>query len=386
VSSQVSALYDPWGRSLLQALRRMWLLPLILGLLGGIAGAYVGNAAQPSAEALVRVQAGAVDGQSMTRAVETAAQELDTAQVYGAAVKGTGVSAVDLRARTEIAPVTDSQVLSVTVTAPSIRQAVEETDAIVNAGIKQGSDRRQDELDQITEETRSLISKSKLSNSAAERARVASLGDALATSQAQLIANTRQLTLLSPAASSSTIPNPALLGAMGLVGGALLGLGLAMLLGNRRGTVKSAGELRRLYPHVPIIEQDELGSLLDMENATTSTWVVGGFDREPEHLQPVVEALTFHLSSAGMDVRSNENLSVLHQRRGSRTVATDQVAIVATQVNQAIVRSVEREQEAALLLVVLPQHTRHEWLDQYAAIFGDHTYLVVGELQPDWKW
>jgi hypothetical protein len=67
-------------------------------------------------------------------------------------------------------------------------------------------------------------------------------------------------------------------------------------------------------------------------------------------------------------------------------VATDQVAIVATQVNQAIVRSVEREQEAALLLVVLPQHTRHEWLDQYAAIFGDHTYLVVGELQPNWKW
>jgi hypothetical protein len=105
-----------------------------------------------------------------------------------------------------------------------------------------------------------------------------------------------------------------------------------------------------------------------------------------EQLQPVIDQLAGHLSTSGLNVGFSESLAVLRERRGSRRVATDEVTIVATAVNQAIVRSVERDQEASLLLVVQPQQTRHEWLDQYAAIFGDHTYLVVAHQQPYWKW
>lgn len=384
--TQVNALYDPWGRSLWQAIRRMWLLPLLLGLLGAVAGGYAGNAAQPSAEALVRVAATSDDSTAMDRAVETAAQELDTAQIFATAAEQAGGTGADLRQRTQIAPATDSQVLTITVTAPSLDQAVAEADALVAAGVEQANDRRDSELEQLTEETRDLISSSKLSDASAERARVASLGDALAASQAQLIANARQLTLLAPATSSSETPSPVLLAALGLVGGGLAGLALALVAGARRGRVRSAKELRRLYPHVPVLEQHELGSLVNMEVATTSTWVVGGFDQSGEELQPVIDQLSQHLHAANLQVEFSDSLSVLRERRGSRRASSNEVTVVATPMNQAIVRSVERDPEASLLLVVQPEQTRNEWLDQYAAIFGEHTYFVVTHQPPNWKW
>ena len=386
VQSQVNTLYDPWGRSLWRAVRRLWVLPLLLAILGAGAGAWAGDAAQPSAEALVRVDTVADDSEAMSRAVQTVVQELDTAPVFAAAAEQTGGTGTELRQRTQIAPATDSQVLTITVTAPSIEQAVKETDAIVAVAIDQGNDQRNRELAQITQETRELIAESKLTDRDAERARVASLGDALAASQANLLANSRQLSVLSPAAQSGVTPSPVLLAALGVVGGTMAGLALALFAGARRGRVKSARELRRLYPHLPVLEQQDLGSLVSMESATTSTWVVGGFEQTIDDLHPVIEQLSQHLGASNLRVEHTQTLSVLRERKGSRRATSDEVSVVATTVNQAVIRGVERDPEAALLLVIQLEQTRNEWLDQFAAACGDHTYLLVADTPPNWKW
>jgi hypothetical protein len=36
--------------------------------------------------------------------------------------------------------------------------------------------------------------------------------------------------------------------------------------------------------------------------------------------------------------------------------------------------------------VIQLEQTRNEWLDQFAAACGDHTYLLVADTPPNWKW
>ena len=73
----------------------------------------------------------------------------------------------------------------------------------------------------------------------AEGARLSRLGDELAARQAAVLANGQQLSLLQEAEPARLVPATPILVVMGGLVGILLGLGLAQLLGVRRGTVQS---------------------------------------------------------------------------------------------------------------------------------------------------
>ena len=73
---------DPWGRSVFHAVRRWAFIPLVLAILGAVAGGLVGMGARPSAEALVSVRSTAVDGAGLERAAESAALAMSTRPLF----------------------------------------------------------------------------------------------------------------------------------------------------------------------------------------------------------------------------------------------------------------------------------------------------------------
>lgn len=376
-AAQIGALYDPWGRSLLNTLRRWWILPALLAALGATAGGVVGATAMPVADTSLRVQASILDGQAMQRLVETAVLELESAQVFDAAAEETGSSTIDLRRRTQVAAVPDSQVLVITVTASSASQAISEADALSNAAVDAAESREQAELNRVTKETKKLIVRDDLKNSDAERARVARLGDALANNQSDLVEGTGRLERLEPAELSRNSSDAWLLLVMGLVGGALAGSAVALLLGARRGKVRSENELRRLYPHVPVVGTDELDTVVDMESATASRIVVSGLSRSVDRLQPLTKAVANRLTVGGVEVSLADHPSVLRLPSEVRDASRARLSVLPIRLNRAVLRAIDRDLGTVVLIAVEPGVTRIEQLDEFASDFGERTYLVV---------
>lgn len=385
---------DLWARSLLNAVRRWFFLPFALGLIGAVLGGSAGMAAQPSSESLLGVQSTETDGAGLQRLVESAVQELNTTEIYATAAKASGVDADSLRQRTRIAAVPDSQILSVTVTAPTAGQAAAESRAISDAGVQASQDRTKAELKRLTDATLKLMSDpaSRATDDRAERARVARLGDELAANQSALVRGSNQLTLLQSGEATSTVASPLLLAGMGLVGGVLLGLALALLLGARRGKIQSTRELHQLYPQFPVLNLAEVPSVISIEAGAISTVIVAGVQRSPEKLQVVTDAVRDGLRLAGREVQLvNEHQSAVltpmrlnGSARYARDSTTQDVSVLSTSLNSAVVRRVRRDPGTLLLITVEPRNTRWKWLGGYLSDLDERTYLLVQRESSKW--
>lgn len=378
VAAQVNTLYDPWGRSLFLTLRRWWILPVVCAVLAAIAGLVIGSMAMPSARSTVRVQSAAMDGQGMQRTVETAVKVLESSAVFEDAADETGAVSTELRRRTEIAPAVDSMVIEIVVSAPTEEQALDEADAVADAGVRIVAERLDDEVARMSEETKKLIEDGELDNDNAERSRVARLGDALADSQSLVVSGSDRLDKLEDAVSTTTVSSAPLLAVMGLIGGGLTGAAAALLIGGRRGKVRSGADLRRLYPHVPVIATDELPEILRIEAASRSTFLIGGFGTVAD-LEPVATSVVSHLSDTGEDVRIVDTAAVMRAREARRQAPDGVISVVPTRLNGAVMRAVDRDDDTVLIIVVQERRTRIEQIDQFAARLGDTSYLVVCE-------
>ena len=213
--STAAAPLDPWGRSVVYAVRRWVFIPILLAALGAVTGGLVGTAARPSAEALVSVRSTALDGAGLERAAESAALAIGRRSLFKVAGEKAGADPDDLRSRTKVGVKPGTQIISVTVTAGTSEQAVGEATAVAVAAVQLGSAGIPDELDQVTEEVRKLIRGHALANPDAERARLARLGDELATRQGGVLANGQQLTLLQEAEPARLVPATPVLVTMG---------------------------------------------------------------------------------------------------------------------------------------------------------------------------
>ena len=150
----------PWSQTAIPAARRWIVLPLALALLGGAAGYVAATSSPASAEALLLVRTDAFDNTSQQLAAENAAVELDTLEVFTAAAKKTGGDPRDLKSRTEIAAVPNSQTVSLSVTAATQEQAVADASAVFDAALAAGPSRTPEALEQMTKATRDLIESS----------------------------------------------------------------------------------------------------------------------------------------------------------------------------------------------------------------------------------
>ena len=379
MTTAVTTPRSPWSRSAGAATRRWVALPLLLALLGALAGLAVGSLARPQAEALLVVQTDAQDGAGMERAAENAAVELATSPVFDAAATATGTTTADLRARTQIATRPNSQIVSVTVSADDAATAVAQADAVARAGAEAGPDRLPSSLEQLTESTRDLIASGRLTNNSAERARVARLGDELAASQAQLITEANRLSVLQSAQAAAGAPAAPVLALLGAVAALLLGLGAALLLGARRGTVRSAHELAELYPDTAVIRPSDLRDVLEMEPNTSTVIVAGtGGTKLSRLTQSVRSSLA---DAAGKPVVVIENLSDAPRNESPNGHLT----MVSTTLSETVMRRAKTDASSILIVPVLPKVTRLESVDGYASRLTERSYLLVDDQALEWE-
>jgi hypothetical protein len=376
--SRAAAPLDPWGRSVVNAVRRWAYIPILLSALGALAAGLVGMAAQPSAEALVSVRSAAVDGAGLQRAAESAALAMRTMPVFTEASRGAAAEAGELRSRTKIGAKPNTQIISVTVTAPTSDQAVREANAVALAAISLRSVSVPDQLGQVTGEFGKLIREHPLVGSEAERARLARLGDELAVRQSAVLDNGQQLTLLQEAEPARLVPATPVLVAMGALVGLLLGLGLAQLLGVRRGTVQSGRELAQLYPEASVIQTADLRGMLALE-PRVKTVFLAGVRRSVEDLVRVTERVRESLILDGHEVL------VRDASPSPDEPANGHINLVPTMLNETVLRRSARDDGTLLLVPVQPRVTRLEALDVFAPRLNDRSYLLVDERVPEWN-
>ena len=376
--SRAAAPLDPWGRSVVNAVRRWAYIPILLAALGAVSGGLVGMAARPSAEALVAVRSTAVDAAGLERAAESAALAMRTMPVFTEASQGGSADPGDLRSRTKIGAKPNTQIISVTVTAPASEQAVREANAVALAAIQLDSTGVPDQLGQVTDEIQRLIREHKLTSAGAEQARLARLGDELVTRQSAVLANGQQLTLLQEAEPARLVPATPVLVAMGALVGMLLGLGLAQLLGVRRGTVQSGRELTQLYPEASVIQTADLRGMLDLE-PRVKTVFLAGVRRSVEDLVRVTERVRQSLILDGREV------VVRDASPGPDEPANGHINLVPTMLNETVLRRSARDDCTLLLVPVQPRVTRLEALDVFAPRLNDRSYLLVDERVPEWN-
>ena len=376
--STAVATLDPWGRSVVYAVRRWVFIPILLAALGAVTGGLVGTAARPSAEALVSVQSSAVDGAGLERAVDSAALAMGTMPLFTDAARAAAVEPGDLRNRTKIGVKPNTQAISVTVTAPTSEQAVRQANAVARAAVQLRSVGIPDELEQVTGEIQRLIREHTLASTDAERARLSRLGDELATRQGAVLANGQQLTLLQEAEPARLVPATPVMAAMGALVGVLFGLGMAQLLGVRRGTVQSGRELSQLYPEASVIQTADLRGMLALE-PRVKTVFLAGVRRSVEDLVRVTERVRQSLILAGREVVIRDASPSPDEPAGGH------INIVPTMLNETVLRRSARDDGTLLIVPVQPRVTRLEALDVFAPRLNDRSYLLVDERVPEWN-
>lgn len=378
MTRQVRPQSSSWSRSAIPSARRWLALPVILAVLGAGAGVAAGATSKASAEALLLVRASTSSSGGVDNVAANAALQLNTSEIFSSAAEKTGGDAVDLQERSQIATVTSSQIVSITVTAPTTEQAVTEANAIADAGVSAGPDRMPQALAQLTEYTRDLLTSDNLANQSAERARVSRLGDELGANQAALVSDANQIQLLQGGEPSSRLPGPVVLGLMGALAGVLLGLAVALLLGVRRGTVKSARELTDLYPNAAVINSADLASTLALEPDARTIIVAGPRGAKLNEVTKTVRATLDEFT--GLEVVLSDNLSAVPVGESPN----GHVNLVTTTLSEAVLRRAIRDESSVLIVPVQTRVTKLEALEDFAPRLFERSYLVVDSRAPEW--
>ncbi len=339
-----------------QAITRWFFVPVALAIVGALIG---GGAAavmlRPTAEALVSLNAQDLDASSMARASETMVQEMRTEAVFAQASQSLGQDSdpQELKKRTRIAAVPSTNVISVQVVArggDAAAQAAEEAAAIVNAVQKIEDDARTAELERVTVSIQRLMAAkgSQVSDTAAEAARKNRLGDALAQSQASVATMANQLTVVQQAREMPGAVGPLTLAVACGLGGALLGTGIALLLGARRGGVRSLAELASIHPNLSVVTPELLPDVLAVEGKQITTILVSGTAGTRDRLQALRDQIAFTLFS---NPRQDRDLNLL-----------------AAPLSEAVVRRVTNDPSVIVVVGVDPATLRLEevgkWLDR----------------------
>lgn len=333
------------------SLARWWFIPVSLAVLAALAGGLSANMTRPTAETLVSLSSTQTDAIAMSRVSETMVRQLRTDAVFvrAAQLLGENADSTDLYDRTRIAAVPSTMMISVQVMADDTDRAAVEADAIVKAVQQLETDARDSEVDRVTAQIRKLMSSrdAKVSDTAAEDNRVRTLGNALADAQASAATTDDQLTVVQTARAVSGGVGPITLAVACGLGGALLGGGIALLLGARRGKVRSLVELEEIYPQVPAIAPALLNDVLAVEGDQITTILVSGTAASRDRLTDLRDRIAMQLLSNPV---SGRDLNVL-----------------AAPLSDAVVRRVTTDPSVLLVVGVDPAAAQLEdlaWLDR----------------------
>lgn len=339
-----------------QAIARWFFVPVSLAIIGALIGGGVASVTlRATAEALVSLNSQQTDSSSLARAAETMVQQMRTEAVFAQASQSLGQDSdpEELKKRTRIAAVPSTMMISVQVVArgnQGVVQATAEAEAIVKAVQKIEEDARNAELDRVTTIIRQLMTSkdSKVPDPQAEQTRVNRLGGAVADSQASVATVAKQLTVVQQAREISGTVGPLTLAVACGLGGALVGLGIALLLGARRGGVRSLAELASIHPNLSVVTPELLPDVLAVEGKQITTILVSGTAGTRDRLQALRDQIAFTLFS---NLRQDRDLNLL-----------------AAPLSEAVVRRVTNDPSVIVVVGVDPATLRLEevgkWLDR----------------------
>lgn len=343
-------------------LARRWMLPVVLGVVGAVLGGLGGMITPPAAEVRMMVNIGQVDAQYMSRIAETTVQEISSDAVFAQAASTLGgdTDPEDLAERTRVSADQGSYAIVVRVSAPTTEQAILEADAIAAAVSEVEEEIRQAELEQVDAALRELMTASGTNLAVplaaqAEQARIARLATALAETQASLATQQSTLRVIQPAREATNGPSAAVLAVVCGVGGALVGAGIVLLRGER-GRVKSLSELSSIYPHLPVASIDMVSDLLELEGPDIGLVLVSS----PLTASSQSRALTDQVTAI-LDADGNHGWKV---------------QVLSAPLNQGVVRRVQRDESALLLVAVDPARLRIQELGGLLDQVTERVYLV----------
>ena len=178
--------------------------------------------------------------------------------------------------------------------------------------------------------------------------------------------------LLHSAEAASLLPSPALLGALGLVAGGLLGGVVALLLGARRGTIQTVKEMHQLYPNASVVDRLDLETVITLESENASVVYIAAVGQDPHELEPVADVVRTQFLANGRAVDGydqHHNVKVA-ERAGS-------LQVITTTLSDTVLRRVERDSSSLLIVPVRAKVTRMEQLDTFASA-TERPHLPVG--------
>lgn len=324
------------------ALKRLFYIPVGLAVLGAIAGGVAAGVTRPTAEALVSLSIDQTDATSVARASETMVREIRTDAVFNEASRALGENSdpTELRDRTRVAAVQSTTMISVQVVNQDPNRGADEANAVVAAVQTIEQEARESELERVTASIRKLMtsSDSKVSNKEAEQARITRLGGALADSQASVATMANQLTIVQHARPVAAMVGPVTLALVCGLGGALLGAGIALVMGVRHGRVRSMRELEEIMPQVPLITTELLPDALALEGDRIDTILITGTPDTGDRLTGLRDRIAAQLHSTPAPRRDLHVLAAPLSEAVLRRVSTDPSVLLVLAVDPATVR------------------------------------------------
>ena len=243
----------------LRAVLRFWWVVVLCAVLVGALGTLTVAQSSFTASQLYRVNASDSESARATQLTQTLSRIIDSDQIYRRAAEASGTSTEDLKGRTVVSVVTDTEILSISVTAPTAEQAAGGV-ADLNEAIRVVllDDGRAQYADAGTNANGALLSGA-LRDPAAEEARRTAIGTATADRQNSALAASAQLNRIgNPSAPIRAGLGPVSRAVLGTAAGAALGLLLTSIFGPSMVRVRSRRDLALVFPAVEAYDRDGL--------------------------------------------------------------------------------------------------------------------------------
>ncbi len=368
--------------------RPLWLL---LGAsLGLLLGALLAGNAGFNATSTLQLGNIGQDSARAKQVAQTAQRVVTSATVIEAAAAASRVSAGDLGSRVSARWEPDTDLVTVLVTDRSPKVAVAQANAVALATVNFNRANVQNRLSRLRKDVDRLLSDDRLTNDAAEAARRAQIGSALATRQDAVSADTDGVFVADPA----QVATPAGLGwqsggLAGLLAGVLLAALAAIVAGARRLRVGSRRELRALLPEVAVASPADAGQVAGsfVESGVPCLAVVslpGSREQAATFATDVAQLVKGHgltvtvLDVASLATREARFSALCHDARNNvpDVYGTETLIVVVESVDEAIGMLVGQSNLRAAL-VVRARQSQLRSLVQALSAFNRADPLVI---------
>lgn len=253
--------FAPVTENALAKLRMRWPWLVAAALLGAAAATAL-STGPPTYEttAIMQITDGSQDSNRIKQVAQTVERTATSMNVVSKAAKKRGEDAADLAARTTAQWQTDTDVIYVSVRGLEAQEVVKDANALVASLGAFYDQQARVEIKELSAQGNELLSSGRLKDAAAEQARRAGVGAALATQQGAAAAGFTTVTLLDSASTAARtgVSRPVAL-ALGAFVGLVLSAVAAMLLPFRRRRVRSAAEVSALLHGLRGVSAEKTG-------------------------------------------------------------------------------------------------------------------------------